>query len=244
MEEQNFNPVIEAVVSIRHLAISASDNWTAMNKAGSIIQSNLKEAASLVKKYANLSTKDQWLSEFNKYMDNLGHLKVILNSAIDKIKSKNSVGISEGWEKHLQFSKNIASNLSDLETIGKSSLPENELEHWKSIWSEIYNSHDRIQNEASACGIQLKMIESYSPDEVDELTDTILKNIPPKYSKEEAHQYSDEYMKAYEAIKKEATQKKNLWDRFLDILAGGTQQTPAQRVMMQRWVDGEKGELH
>ena len=77
MEEQNFNPVIEAVVSIRHLAISAKDNWTAMNKEGAVIQNNLEEASSLVKKYAAHETKDQWLSEFNKYMDNLRHLKVI-----------------------------------------------------------------------------------------------------------------------------------------------------------------------
>ena len=167
-----------------------------------------------------------------------------MNSAIDKIKSKSSTGISEGWEKHQHFSESVASNLTSLEAIGKLPLPENEVKHWESLWSEIHHCHNRIQNEANACGIQLKMIEIYSPDHVDELTDTILKNIPVKYSKEEAHQYTDEYMKAYEAIKKEVTQKKNLWDRFLDILAGGVEQTPAQRVMMQRWVDGEKGELH
>jgi hypothetical protein len=87
------------------------------------------------------------------------------------------------------------------------------------------------------------MIEEFAPGEVDELTDTILKNMPMRYSMEEAVQYEKEYMQAYEELKRQAKEKKNLWDRFLDILAGGTQQTPAEMVMMQRWVNGEKGDL-
>lgn len=244
MEKQNFNPVIEAVVSIRHLAIATSENWTTMRKVGEIVKTNLENASSLVSTYGSENTKNNWNSEMGSYNDNLSHLKVILNSTIDKIKAKNSQGLSEGWNNYKQYSDNITSSITNLESFGESSLPENEVEHWKTIWSEIKDAHTKIKSEAEACSIKLKMIEAYSPEEVDELTDTILKHIPAKYSKEDAHKYSDDYMKAYEDMKKEASQKKNLWDKFLDILAGGTQQTPAQRVMMQRWVDGEKGELH
>ena len=43
----------------------------------------------------------------------------------------------------------------------------------------------------------------------------------------------------------EANKKDNLWDRFLNLLAGNIpfKQTPQERVMMMRWVNGEKGEL-
>ncbi len=88
------------------------------------------------------------------------------------------------------------------------------------------------------------MIEEYKPNQVDDMTDAILKYIPLNYSITEADKYEKEYLQAYQELKKEVSQKKYLWDKFLDILAGGTQQTPAQRVMMQRWVNGEKGDIH
>lgn len=244
MQEQNFNPVIEAVVSIRHLAISLTENWTIMKKSGTSIQNNLEQASNLVNDYAKTSTKENWQLKLSEYHENLDFLKQILNTAIEKIKAKNASGLFEEWEKRHEYGKTVSTKLRDLEAIGSAVMPENTKESWTLLWEAIHDSHDKIQNEAEACSMQLKMIEVYRPNEIDELTDTILKNIPIKYTKAEAHKYADEYMKAYEAIKAEALQKKNLWDKFLDILAGGIQQTPAQRVMMQRWVDGEKGELH
>jgi hypothetical protein len=46
-------------------------------------------------------------------------------------------------------------------------------------------------------------------------------------------------------FQEEANKKDNLWDRFLNLLAGNLpfKQTPQERVMMMRWVNGEKGEL-
>lgn len=35
----------------------------------------------------------------------------------------------------------------------------------------------------------------------------------------------------------------NLWDTFLDILAGGVHQSPSEHVMMERWIEGEKRDL-
>jgi hypothetical protein len=55
--------------------------------------------------------------------------------------------------------------------------------------------------------------------------------------------YQKDYYKALVNFKKEFKEEKNLWDRFLDILAGGTHQSPSERVMLERWIEGEKGDL-
>jgi hypothetical protein len=46
-------------------------------------------------------------------------------------------------------------------------------------------------------------------------------------------------------IKEDASKKANLWDRVLNIIAGAIpfEESPAERVMMQRWINGEKGAL-
>ena len=59
----------------------------------------------------------------------------------------------------------------------------------------------------------------------------------------EAVHYQNDYYKALVNFKNEFKKEKNLWDKFLDILAGGTHQSPSERVMMERWVDGEEDNM-
>lgn len=242
--ENNFNPVIEAVVSIRHFALAASNNWSTMNTISTQLNADIETAGALIQKFGSEETKQKWTYEINGYNLDINQLKQIMNTTISKIKNKKKEDLYSAWNEYPKYVTGINKSYVNLKTLGDRSIPENEKENWTILWENIRKAHIQIQNEAKACGLQLKMIESCTPFEVDELTDTILKHIPMHYSLEEANAYTDEYIKAYEDIKKEASQKKNLWDTFLDLLAGGVQQTPAQRVMMQRWVDGEKGDAH
>ena len=244
MTEQNFNPVIEAVVSIRHLASSTVNNWNTMNNISAGLKNDIEKASILIEHFSSEESKLQWTLEMNAFNNNIDSLKAIMKSAIEKIKNKNANNISQSWNTYPKYAAGIEQNYINFKNIGEAILPENKKLEWYNLWLKIHEDHLKIKSEAEACSLQLKMIETYNPEEIDDITETILKHIPLQYSKEEAQQYSEEYIKAYEAIKEETSQKKNLWDKFLDILAGGTQQTPAQRVMMQRWVNGEKGEAH
>jgi hypothetical protein len=88
-------------------------------------------------------------------------------------------------------------------------------------------------------------MEAFNNEELDVLTKNILKNIPRNFSILEAEKYEKDYLLAMDAIENEAKANTNLWDRFLNLLAGAVPftQTPEERVMMQRWLDGEKGDL-
>jgi hypothetical protein len=95
----------------------------------------------------------------------------------------------------------------------------------------------------ASCRVLLQMIERYTPDELNAITKIIADQVPLDFTYEEAVEYQNDYYKALVNFKKEFKEEKNLWDKFLDILAGGTHQPPSERVMMERWLDGEKGEL-
>jgi len=85
--------------------------------------------------------------------------------------------------------------------------------------------------------------QKYTLQEIDEISNNILAHLPPDYSIEEIKEYEKDYLIALDEVKKEFSQKKNLWDEFLDILAGGTHQSAAERVMLSKWIEGEKGTL-
>ena len=86
-------------------------------------------------------------------------------------------------------------------------------------------------------------IEKYSPKELHKITEVIFNQIPEDFTFEESEKYEEEYLKALSNFRKEFSNEKNLWDKFLDVLAGGTHQTPSESVMMQRWLEGEKRDL-
>lgn len=94
-----------------------------------------------------------------------------------------------------------------------------------------------------SCRVLLQLIERYTPEELNEITQSIVDHIPVNFTYEEALKYQNDYYKALVDYKKEFREEKNIWDKFLDILAGGTHQSPSERVMLDRWIDGEKGDL-
>ncbi len=85
--------------------------------------------------------------------------------------------------------------------------------------------------------------KKYTSQEIDEIAKNILAKLPADYSLEEINEYKKDYLIALADVKKEFAQKQNLWDDFLDVLAGGTHQSASERVMLSRWIDGEKGNL-
>jgi hypothetical protein len=86
----------------------------------------------------------------------------------------------------------------------------------------------------------LQLIERYTPEELNAITQIIVNHIPLNFTYDEAVEYENDYYKALIDFKKEFQGEKNLWDKFLDILAGGTHQSPSERVMLERWIEGEK----
>jgi len=65
---------------------------------------------------------------------------------------------------------------------------------------------------------------------LNKITQIIVDQIPLDFTYEEAVEYQKDYYKALVNFKKEFKEEKNLWDTFLDILAGGTHQTPSERL--------------
>ncbi len=237
------NPKLKAVVSIRNLVLGLSNDWKELKSLGAEIDEAVRHASTEFINQAPVIAHERWLAEMGKMENNIRSLKSIMNQSVEKINNRESGGLAEIWNSHTKFSADLLDRLNALFELGKAHLPEGYQSGWAENWNTIFDKFVAIQQLAEGSSLHLSIISEFAPEEVDELTDTMLRNMPKRYTMEEAIQYEKEYMEAYEELKKEATQKKNLWDRFLDILAGGVQQSPAERVMMQRWVNGEKGEL-
>ncbi len=242
MEKQNQK--LKAVVSIRNLVVGIDTDWKELKSLGSEIDDLLNKTNDLFLESTKIAIHENWLKERELVSKEVLALRTIMSKSIEKINLKDTSDLSKTWSNYVSHSNAVLNSLQRQSELGDLHLSEQSVRsEWKELWDKVFNKMLAIQKIAEGSTLQLEMIEEFSPTEMDELTDTILKHMPRNYTMQEAEQYEKEYMEAYDQLKKQAKQKKNLWDRFLDLLAGGQQQTPAEMVMMQRWVNGEKGEL-
>lgn len=243
MNTENFDPALEAVAKIRQLSIGLSNDWSQMKSIGNRLLEELLGLTNQIHFFGNEQTKKDWDDLVEKHVQEVKKLRQLLLEISKQIQEKKAEGLSEKWNGHQIHSTKIAGIYKELKSLGASVVPQNKREAWQESWINVEELHREINRVADACYLQTQLIEQIAPEELNDLTDQILKHIPKHYSVEKAQEYEQDYRKAYQELKKEASKKKNLWDKFLDVLAGGVQQSASERVMLQRWVDGEKGEL-
>ncbi len=243
METNNKN--LETLIKLRHLSEGLNSNWEALNTARVKVAHLLDEANKIVKMFGS----DLGKSKFQEDVNLIASLKDKIESQLAYFKNKiESQSSSDSLEIYKDFLSNTESVSSIFTKIGK--YPDDYFSgmnsaDWFGVWAVIQSNIYTVQGIGHSAFVQLQMFENFSKQEIDDLTKEIIKYIPKSYHIEDAIQYKQEYMTALAQMEEEANKKDNLWDRFLNLLAGNIpfKQTPQERVMMMRWVNGEKGEL-
>ncbi len=218
--------------------------------------------------YSKIAHIEKGLKEFNKSLlaefdahcapDSISKIKDALNAienvvflttktlnvVNEKIANKNRNDTSELWKQFALNVEKLKEAFADLKGLGTASFPEAMQLPWeKNIDQFVSVFVPFIESYARSCRVELQMIERYTPEEMNTITQIVLHKIPKDFNLEEAVEYEKDYLLALKDFKKEFSEEKNLWDKFLDILAGGTHQSPSEHVMMERWIEGEKGDL-
>lgn len=236
---------LEVLIKIRNLSKGLHSKWQLLDDAKQMTEAMLTEAQTVIKLHGSEMGKDH----FNQDM-------VLLKDQINKVeeliqKFKNYIAIPSSDDSdasYVLFQKEIDETFAIFNKI--SAYPSQyfidiSLVAWANIWSVIQSNIYAVQGIGQSANIQLQMLQKFSAEEVDELTKTIFKFIPASYNMNSAVDYKNDYLEAMKQMDEEANKKDNLWDRFLNFIAGNIpfKQSPQERVMMMRWVDGERGEL-
>ena len=244
MENNKYNSEFRALLSIRNFNKAFDKHFEQLLQ----IEKNLDElnenAVAMIETHCLPESREQWKILLNKMNNSLYAVNRILRSAKDKVEKKertDSIILWKQFELHLE---KFRQTYKEMENYGFEILPEGERTRWR---KDICTFEDTvfllINSHAIACKTELQLIEKYTPKELNKITQVILDHIPEDFTFEEGDKYEKDYLKAFEEFKKEFYDEKNLWDKFLDVLAGGTHQSPSERVMMSRWLEGEKHSL-
>ena len=245
METQNVNQKLINATKLRHLVDAISENWEQMNSVKKRVQLTLETATKYIESYGKESAKQMYTSKIESINANILEVEKILSQAHLVLTGKSNDLKSIKWDKLQIELTTIETIFLSIENFDEDYFTNCNYADWKDIWKVIRSNLYIVKGISNSSFVQLQMMEAFNNEELDVLTKNILKNIPRNFSLLEAEKYEKDYLLAMDAIEKEANANTNLWDRFLNLLAGAVpfKQTPEERVMMQRWLDGEKGDL-
>ena len=239
-----YNPGLRALLSIKHFTATLDEDYTELLRMEDELNKLNLNAQLIIETNVLPETLVEWKVVKLKIDNAVVSINEVLTSAKEKVANKEKDGYPEFWKQltiqvtELKNSSKIAIN------TGQKLLPESVHAQWENEFVKLETPLvESLVAYVESCRVLLQMIDRYTPEELDAITKIIAEHVPLDYTYEEAVEYQKDYYKALVNFKKEFKQEKNLWDKFLDILAGGTHQSPSERVMMERWLDGDKGDL-
>lgn len=241
---KNHNPGLRALLAIKKHTVTLAKDMTKLLQLESQLDELYKKGLQIIATNSSPQSIAIWKGEFLKVNNAVKGINDSLSSAKIMIDQNIKDGYTEIWKQlavHVSALKDSSENATNKAFI---LLPEAIQTEWETAFVKLEKPLvQSLLTHVESCRVLLQIIEQYTPDELNAITKIIVDHIPLDYTYDEALEYQKDYYKALENFKKEFKQEKNLWDKFLDILAGGTHQAPSERVMMERWLDGEKGDL-
>jgi hypothetical protein len=241
----NTNKNLETLIKVRHLAEGLKSNWEQLLSAQEQTSIMLDEAQSIINLYATEKGREQFKNDFavlTELKESVTKKFESFKNLIDTRSNENSSALYADFIKDTDLINEVFSKIGKYD---ESCFNEMSSSDWANMWLIIQSNLYSVKGLGEGAYIKLQMYEAFNQEEIDDLSKEIVKYIPHSFSLQDALKYKQEYVEALRQMEEEANKKDNLWDRFLNFLAGNVpfKQTPQERVMMMRWVNGEKGEL-
>lgn len=241
---RSHNPGLRALLAIKNFKVTLEKDYAGLLQIESELDELNKKGLSIIEAAASPEATAQLVACVQEQNSAVTGINEIIMAAKQKTEQNVKDGFPELWKQlgeHLAALEDAAENIKN---TGLNLLPEAVHPQWiKEFALPETPLVQLLVSHVDSCRVLLQMIERYSPEELNTITQIIADKVPLNFTYEEALEYQTDYYKALVNFKKEFKEEKNLWDKFLDILAGGTHQPPSERVMMERWLDGEKGDL-
>ncbi|MDC8103252.1 MULTISPECIES: hypothetical protein [Chryseobacterium] len=234
MMEKDFNPVIKAVQNLRKLSTDITLTHKEIVEGNDGIIKKIDEAGELIVLFNDCIIINLWLNEKAKLLENIIVLLGILRSIEDKFINKDRSNLLEIRQAYNHYKDVVINILIEMQNVGNSIFTAENLQKWDSIWEIISKNLNRILSTSESYKLKLTLMENLEPDEIDALTLDILKYIPWSYPDSEDQNYERQYAEAYDELNQSLSEKKNVWNKVLSVLAGGMDETSAHRLSIKR----------
>lgn len=238
---KNYRSGFRALLCIKNFKGSAEKHHGQLMRIEADLAKMNDRVTELTQTYSPSGSSEKWAASLKEINATVLSINEVLKSANDKVAKQDKADFSQSWQKLDADLEKLRQSYLEMAQFGLENATETEQTDWQTNIAQFETTIlPALVSHVETCKVELQMVEKYTPDQLNQMTQAILAKIPDDFTFEEADKYEQDYLKALADYEQEFSTDKNWWDTFLDILAGGTHQSPEERVMLQSWVEGEK----
>jgi len=243
-EYKSYNSGLRALLSMRDVSLAMEKHYAQINRIEKNMESLEEKALSEFEGHCSTESFEKIKNASIEVKDSVSAVTQALYLLKVKIVEKNRSDSTELWSRFDLQLERLKTAINALKGLCIAELTETVQMQWEGKIGKFETALlTSIVSYARSCRVEMQMLERYTSEEMDMIAQIVFSKIPKDFNLEEVEEYEKDYLSALKEFKKEFSEKKNLWDTFLDILAGGVHQSPSERVMLERWIEGEKGSL-
>lgn len=236
-----YNPQLRTLMSIRDFGTGLESYKTKVNDATQKLIKTYENGVLILENEGDKDYKKEWDEYLNEVQVHSNHLNQYLNIAKEKSEEDKNYPFKELWKEFEERLKLLKESSQKFENVGAKALPADKKEKWGNEF-EIFESdiEPEIKRNAKAVKLVLQFMVRYSPEELNKISKIIAETTPEGADLKDEKDYEAQFLKYLKHFQKEFEAKDNLFDTIMEILAGGVHPSPSERVMLDKWLDGEE----
>jgi len=235
-----FDPQLRTLMSIRHFHEDLENYISRVESATREMNSVYEKGISMLKQSATKENNKQWEEAINEIRVDANQLNQVLVIARDRTKNREAFDFPTQWKDFENRLKDLKNSARNFENMGAKQLDGESKKRWE---SDICIFESRIEPEilknTHAANLILEFMFKYDAERLERIMEIIDRNVPENTAGMDPKDLEAGYLKAMREFQREF-KPQNLWDVFLEILAGGVHPSPSERVMLEKWADGEQ----
>lgn len=236
-----YNPQLRTLMSIKDFGTGLESFKTKVYDSTQKLIKTYENGIVILETEGNKDYQKEWNDSLNEVQVHSNHLNQYLEVAKEKSEQNSDFPFKILWKEFEERLKSLKESAQKFENTGAKALSTDKKEKWGNEF-EIFESdiEPEIERNAKAVKLILQFMVRYSPEELDKISNIISETMPEGATLKEEKDYEAAFLKYLKQFQKEFEEKDNLFDTVLEILAGGVHPSPSERVMLDKWIDGEE----
>lgn len=241
IETSVYNPQVRALLTIKDFGTSLETYKTKVQNATQTLINTYENGVLILESSAPSDSKKEWTNLLNDVQVHANHLNHYLMLAKEKSEQNREFPFKGLWKEFEERLKMLQDSSQKFENLGASILPDEKKKYWENEIA-IFEKQILPEVKLNAQGVRLvlQFMVKYTPEQLEKISKIIIQTIPEGSSFSDAKDYEAAFLKSMREFQKEFEKQDNLWDSILEILAGGVHPSPSERVMLEKWIDGEE----
>lgn len=232
---------LKILMSIRDFQKDFENNARQIEIITQDLCSNYEKGLGFLNSYAEEDFKkeaDDLVNDIHVYANQMNHN---LQKTADQMKvRKEKEDYSKNWKEYEMHKNYLRDSALKFEKRGLHSLPDDKKPEWEAAYVLFEKEIEpKIHQESDLQKFILDFVSQYDKDDLNKISKIIQENSPEEINWSDPVEYRNQYIKAISEFQREF-KPQNLWDSFMELLAGGVHPSPSERMMMEQWTDGEQ----